>query len=67
MKLEDRIRLRAWPLPPLVLAFCLFRQGLIWEGWPGWYLAFQRTLTETMVALRILDHRLARRGPDETK
>lgn len=59
MKREDRLRLKIWPVPPLVLAFCLFRQGLIWEGWPGWYLAFQRTLTETMVALRLMDHRLA--------
>ncbi len=58
----DRIRLAAWPAPLLVLVYTLVIKRCLLDGWPGWFYALQRLLAETMLALELIDHRLAKRA-----
>ena len=55
----DRIRLAAWPAPLLVLVYTLLIKQCVLDGWPGWAYALQRTLAETLIALELVDRRLA--------
>ncbi|HYM19022.1 MAG TPA: glycosyltransferase family 2 protein [Micropepsaceae bacterium] len=64
---NDRIRRAGWPAPLLVLIYTLFVKGCILDGWPGWYYALQRLIAETMIALELLDRRLARVRPPITQ
>jgi glycosyltransferase involved in cell wall biosynthesis len=63
LSLQDKFRKRGWPAPILVMLYCLFAKGLILDGWPGWFYTFQRTLAETLLALRIIERKL---GAGET-
>lgn len=54
----DRLRLMAWPAPPLVFLYTLLVKGCLLDGWPGWLYVLQRTLAETMIAIEIVDRRL---------
>ena len=54
----DRLRRTDVWGPLLVPLYCLFAQGLILDGWPGWYYTLQRTYAELLLALRRLDARL---------
>ena len=56
LDLSDRIRLR-FVAPAATLCYCLLVRGGIFDGWPGFYYAFQRTLAELMLALYLLDSR----------
>jgi glycosyltransferase involved in cell wall biosynthesis len=58
LKRSDRIRLAAWPAPLLVCAYVLLAKGCLFDGWPGWFYALQRLLSETMIALAVLEQRL---------
>ena len=53
----DRLRRRAFLAPPAIFFYLMFARGLILDGWPGWYYVFQRTLAETLLALRIITER----------
>jgi len=53
----DKIRLKAWPAPFLVLFYVLVCKGCLLDGWYGWYYALQRLLAETLLALEIIDRR----------
>lgn len=44
--------------PVLVLFYTLLVRGLILEGGRGWFYAFQRTLAELMLSLRLIEARL---------
>jgi glycosyltransferase involved in cell wall biosynthesis len=63
----DRIRLMGWPAPIAALLYALFVKGCVFDGWPGWYYALQRTTAEALIALELLDRRRAkpsaREGP----
>jgi len=52
-------RMRRWPLvvPPLALFYCLIVRAGIFDGWAGFYYAFQRTLAELMLSLYLIDNR----------
>jgi glycosyltransferase involved in cell wall biosynthesis len=52
-------RMRRWPLvvPPLALFYCLIVRAGIFDGWAGFYYAFQRTVAELMLSVYLLDHR----------
>ena len=52
-------RMRRWPLivPPLALFYCLVVRAGIFDGWAGFYYAFQRTLAELMLSLYLIDNR----------
>lgn len=54
----DRLRRLILPAPTAVLFYTLIVKGLAFEGWRGWYYVFQRTLAETLLALRLLEARL---------
>ena len=57
--LADRLRRWIVPAPFLVFFYTLFVKGLILDGWRGWYYAFQRTLAEMLLSLRLVEGRLA--------
>lgn len=38
--------------------YTLFVKGCLFNGWPGWYYALQRTTAELMIALEIIERRL---------
>jgi hypothetical protein len=61
LRRTDRIRLLAWPAPIGVLFYTLFVRGCVFDGWSGWYYALQRTVSEILVAIEILDRRLGHR------
>lgn len=58
LDLPDRLRKTDVLGPLLVPLYCLFVQGLILDGWPGWYYTLQRTYAELLLALTRLDARL---------
>jgi glycosyltransferase involved in cell wall biosynthesis len=58
LNLPDRLRRWMLPAPLLVFFYTLFINGLILDGWPGWYYVFQRTLAETLLSLRLIEAKL---------
>lgn len=54
----DRWRLKIVVVPILMPFYLLLVRGLIFDGWNGWYYAFQRTVAEMMLALRLLEKKL---------
>ena len=48
-------RLRRWRIivPPAMLVYCLVVRGGIWDGWAGFYYAFQRAMAEFMLSHRL--------------
>jgi glycosyltransferase involved in cell wall biosynthesis len=48
-------RLRRWRIlvPPAMLVYCLIVRGGIFDGWQGFYYAFQRTVAELMLAVNL--------------
>lgn len=59
--LTDRMR-RWWlVVPPAALLYCLIVRGGVFDGWAGFYYAFQRTLAELMLSLYLIENSLGRR------
>ncbi|HET9478989.1 MAG TPA: glycosyltransferase family 2 protein [Pyrinomonadaceae bacterium] len=52
-------RLRRWSIlaPPAALFYCLIVRGGIFDGWPGLYYAFQRTVAELLLSLYLIESR----------
>jgi glycosyltransferase involved in cell wall biosynthesis len=55
----DRVRLTRVLGPPLVLLYCLFGRGLIFDGWAGWYYALQRTAADIILSMLLIQRDLA--------
>lgn len=55
----DRLRRRCWIMPLMVLPYCLIWRGLLLDGWPGLHYGFQRAAAELILALHLIDRRLA--------
>jgi glycosyltransferase involved in cell wall biosynthesis len=55
-----RDSLRKWilPAPFGALFYCLFGKGLVLDGLPGWYYAFQRTVAEVILSWRLIERKL---------
>ena len=53
-------KMRKWLIivPLAMPIYLLLVRGLIFDGWNGWYYAFQRTVAEMMLSLRLLEHKL---------
>lgn len=61
--LPDRLRKKIVVAPVLVFFYTLFVQGLILDGWAGWFYVWQRTLAEMILSLRLTEQLLLRRAP----
>lgn len=57
LRRQDRLRLRIYYAPVVMLVYLLFGKGLVLDGWPGWYYVMQRTLAEMLLSLRLLTER----------
>lgn len=53
----DRLRRRIVIAPFAVFFYTLLGKGLIFDGWPGWYYVFQRTLAEMLLSLRLMEQK----------
>ena len=53
-------KMRKWLIivPLAMPIYLLLVRGLIFDGWNGWYYAFQRTVAEMMLSLRLLEQKL---------
>jgi glycosyltransferase involved in cell wall biosynthesis len=60
LRRTDKIRLMGWPAPIGAFFYTLFVKGCLFDGWPGWYYALQRTTAEMLIALEIIDRRSGR-------
>ena len=53
LDLADRMRRWRIVVPPAMLVYCLIVRGGIFDGWAGFYYAFQRAMAELMLALKL--------------
>jgi len=53
----DRLRKRHVIAPFAVLALCLIRHGGVFDGWRGWFYAFQRMYVEILLSLMLWEAR----------
>lgn len=51
----DRLRKQKVIAPIVILFYCLIFKGGIFDGWAGWYYAWQRTLAEILLAIRLIE------------
>jgi len=58
LSFQDRLRRTIILGPPAVFLYTLIVKGALFDGWPGWYYTFQRTLAEMLLSLRLLDKKL---------
>jgi glycosyltransferase involved in cell wall biosynthesis len=58
LRMQDRLRLKMIYAPLVTLGYTLLVRGVIWDGWRGWFYAFQRMLAEVMLSLRLLEAKL---------
>lgn len=56
LSLSDRIRQKKIIAPFIILFYCLILKGGIWDGWAGFYYAFQRTLAELLLSIRLIEN-----------
>ena len=54
----DKMRKLLIVVPLAMPIYLLLVRGLIFDGWNGWYYAFQRTVAEMMLAIRLLEAKL---------
>ncbi len=55
LSLPDRLRKHTLLVPFIVFFYCLILKRGIFDGWQGWYYAFQRMLAELLLNLRLLE------------
>jgi glycosyltransferase involved in cell wall biosynthesis len=51
----DRLRKQKIIAPFVILIYCLILKGGIFDGWAGWYYAWQRMLAEILLAIRVIE------------
>lgn len=54
---RDRLRLCFVLVPAAIFFYCLIVRGGIFDGWRGFYYAFQRALAELMLSLYLIESR----------
>jgi glycosyltransferase involved in cell wall biosynthesis len=59
----DRLRLKAWIMPLLVLPYTLLVKRCLFDGWRGRFYGLQRLVAETMICLAILERRFDKARP----
>ncbi|BAU63911.1 glycosyl transferase family 2 [Stanieria sp. NIES-3757] len=55
LSVGDKIRRKKILAPFVILFYCLILKGGILDGWRGWYYAFQRTLAEILLSIRLIE------------
>ncbi|EAW38837.1 glycosyltransferase family 2 protein [Lyngbya sp. PCC 8106] len=55
LSLSDRIRQKMIFAPLIILFYCLILKGGVLDGWAGLYYAFQRTLAEILLSVRLIE------------
>jgi glycosyltransferase involved in cell wall biosynthesis len=60
LSFRDRLRRMQVIAPGVVLFYCLIVRGGMFDGWPGFYYAFQRMLAELMLSLYLIEARLVK-------
>ena len=55
MSLQDKVRRLVLFAPGLVVLYCFFVKGLVFDGWRGWVYTFQRFLAEALLSLQLLN------------
>jgi hypothetical protein len=63
LSIKNKFRYSAVIMPWLVPLYCLFVRGGILDGWRGVFYALQRAIVEGLLAIRIIDARIAKRVP----
>lgn len=51
---QDKLRKMIFFAPVVVLFYCLFWKGLIWDGWNGVIYSFQRMLAELLLSFNLI-------------
>ena len=60
LSLADRLRRWRFVMPPVMLVYCLIVRGGVFDGWAGFYYAFQRALAESMLSLQLIERSFTR-------
>jgi len=60
LPLQDKVRRWIVVAPLLTCFYTLIVKRLIFDGWPGWYYVFQRTLAEIVLSLHLIEAKLKR-------
>jgi hypothetical protein len=55
LSFADRLRKQKVIAPIAILFYCLILKGGIFDGWAGWYYAWQRMLAEILLAIRLIE------------
>lgn len=58
LSVQDKVRKMIFVAPVIMPVYLLIGYGLILDGWRGWYYAFQRTVAELLLSLRLLEAKL---------
>jgi len=64
LSFQDRLRRKIILAPGLVFIYTLLGKGLIFDGWPGWFYVWQRTLAEIMLSLRLLEQKMTKKNAE---
>jgi glycosyltransferase involved in cell wall biosynthesis len=55
LRMPDKIRKLIFAAPFFAFFYCLFINGNIFNGWAGFYYAFQRMLAEVILSMKIIE------------
>jgi glycosyltransferase involved in cell wall biosynthesis len=55
LNFADKIRRQKIFAPFVVLFYCLIIKQGVFDGWPGWYYAFQRMMAEIILSIRLIE------------
>ena len=57
LSFNDKIRKRIVLAPFLVFIYCLVLKRGLFDGWRGWFYAFQRTYAELLLSLKLIERK----------
>ena len=57
LSFNDEIRKRIVLAPFLVFIYCLVLKRGVFDGWRGWFYAFQRTYAELLLSLKLIERK----------